>query len=113
MIAIVRNCADGGAWTRQVLLRIDCRRSQRRSWLPLYKFRKTKIQNFRMTRVGDEDVGWLYIPVDDTLRMSRIKSVNNFDGRCLEVALESGLAKDPETIVGSEQRGPRLSAIQK
>jgi hypothetical protein len=42
-------------------------------------FCQTKIENLRMTALGDEDVGGLDVPVDDALGVCCVKCVGDRD----------------------------------
>jgi hypothetical protein len=44
-------------------------------------FGQSEVENLGMTAVGNKDVGWLDVTMDDALVVSRIEGIGNFDGQ--------------------------------
>jgi hypothetical protein len=44
-----------------------------------HNLRQTKIQNLGVTTLGDENVGWLNVPMDNISRVSGIECVRDLD----------------------------------
>jgi hypothetical protein len=60
-----------------------------------HHFRQTKVENFRVTALGDKNVRWLDVAVDDALRVSGIERVGNLDRQTKQNIRLYGSAGDP------------------
>ena len=80
------------------------------------KFRQAKIENLGVTTLGDKNVGWLDVTVNDAFRVSGVESVSNFGGereqrlQLHRATADAVLERDAFKIFHGDERLPVLLA---
>src|ERR1700722_3822932 len=77
----IRNCAERRPWAGEVLF-IDLTQGPGACQAGGGKgdFCQSKIENLRVSTLGDENIPWLDIAMDDPLRVRHLKRIGDFDG---------------------------------